>query len=78
MVPSAVLVAGGRRLRGLAIEAPDPMVLHPVTGQQLVVLLKPLVRHPNVEVGEYSYYDDPMIRWRPSATRCCMHMGPSG
>jgi virginiamycin A acetyltransferase len=43
----------------MPIEAPDPMVLHPVAGQQRVVFLKPLVRHPNVEVGEYSYYDDP-------------------
>ena len=37
----------------------DPTVLHPVAGQQRVVFLKPLVRHPNVEVGEYTYYDDP-------------------
>ena len=43
----------------MAIDAPDPMVLHPVAGQERVVFLKPLVRHPNVEVGEYTYYDDP-------------------
>src|SRR6184192_2926119 len=43
----------------MAIDAHDPMVLHPVAGQQRVVFLKPLVRHPNVEVGEYTYYDDP-------------------
>src|SRR4051812_28591246 len=43
----------------MAIDAPDPMALHPVAGQQRVVFLKPLVRHPNVEVGEYTYYDDP-------------------
>jgi virginiamycin A acetyltransferase len=40
-------------------DAPDPTVLHPVHGQKRVVFLKPLVRHPNVEVGEYTYYDDP-------------------
>ena len=40
-------------------EAPDPTILHPVAGQKRVVFLKPLVRHPNVEVGEYTYYDDP-------------------
>ncbi|MGZ4179479.1 MAG: CatB-related O-acetyltransferase [Solirubrobacteraceae bacterium] len=39
--------------------APDPMELHPVAGQQRVVFLKPLVSNPNIEVGEYSYYDDP-------------------
>jgi virginiamycin A acetyltransferase len=38
--------------------APDPMTLHPVTGAERVVFLKPLVTHPNVEVGEYTYYDD--------------------
>src|SRR3954468_11601940 len=43
----------------MATGAPDPMVLHPVAGQKRVVFLKPLVRHPNVEVGEYTYYDDP-------------------
>jgi len=43
----------------MAIDAHDPMVLHPVAGQERVVFLKPLVRHPNVEVGEYTYYDDP-------------------
>jgi hypothetical protein len=40
----------------MTAEAPDPMALHPVAGQKRVVFLKPLVRHPNVEVGEYSYY----------------------
>jgi virginiamycin A acetyltransferase len=39
--------------------APDPMTLHPITGQQRVVFLKPLVTSPNIEVGEYTYYDDP-------------------
>jgi virginiamycin A acetyltransferase len=40
-------------------EAPDPMTVHPVTGQERVVFLKPLVRSPNVEVGDYTYYDHP-------------------
>ena len=39
--------------------APDPAVLHPVTGQERVVFLKALVTDPRIEVGEYSYYDDP-------------------
>ena len=38
-------------------EPPDPTILHPVAGQKRVVFLKPLVRHPNVEIGEYTYYD---------------------
>jgi virginiamycin A acetyltransferase len=40
-------------------EAPDPTVLHPIAGQPRVVFLRPLVRSPRVEVGEYTYYDHP-------------------
>jgi hypothetical protein len=46
-------------------KAPDPMTLHPVVGAKRVVFLKPLVTHPNVEVGEYTYYDDPDDPGRP-------------
>jgi virginiamycin A acetyltransferase len=35
------------------------MVLHPVAGQDRVVFLRPLVTDPRIEVGEYTYYDDP-------------------
>lgn len=37
----------------------DPATLHPMPGQPRVVLLKPLVTSPLIEVGAYSYYDDP-------------------
>jgi virginiamycin A acetyltransferase len=40
-------------------DAPDPDVLHPIPGQDRVVFLKPLVQDPRIEVGEYTYYDDP-------------------
>lgn len=39
--------------------APDPNTLHPVAGQPRVVFLKPLVTDPRIEVGDYTYYDDP-------------------
>jgi virginiamycin A acetyltransferase len=39
--------------------APDPKVLHPVEDQDRVVYLRPLVTDPRIEVGEYTYYDDP-------------------
>jgi virginiamycin A acetyltransferase len=39
--------------------APDPSVVHPVTGQERVVFLKPLVQRPTIEVGDYTYYDHP-------------------
>ncbi|GAA2143715.1 hypothetical protein [Actinomadura napierensis] len=37
----------------------DPTPVHPMPDQPRVVLLKPLVTSPPVEVGEFSYYDDP-------------------
>jgi virginiamycin A acetyltransferase len=40
-------------------DAPDPCRLHPVAGHERVVFLRPLVRDPRIEVGEYTYYDDP-------------------
>lgn len=45
----------------MAISAgiPDPNVLHPLPGQERVVLLRPLIDNPKIEVGEFSYYDDP-------------------
>ena len=39
--------------------APDPTRLHPVRGHERVVFLKALVTDPRIEVGEYTYYDDP-------------------
>lgn len=38
---------------------PDPAQLHPLDGQQRVVFLKPLIDSPKIEVGDYTYYDDP-------------------
>jgi virginiamycin A acetyltransferase len=40
-------------------DAPDPARLHPVAGQERVVFLAPLVTDPRIEVGDYTYYDDP-------------------
>lgn len=33
----------------------DPVILHPMPGRPRVVLLKPPVQSPLIEVGEYSY-----------------------
>ncbi|MDU0290270.1 CatB-related O-acetyltransferase [Saccharothrix longispora] len=38
---------------------PDPNRLHPLPHADRVVHLKPLVTSPTIEVGEYTYYDDP-------------------
>jgi virginiamycin A acetyltransferase len=39
--------------------APSPDQLYPLPDHPRVVLLKPLVNSPNIEVGDYTYYDDP-------------------
>lgn len=38
---------------------PDPSCLHPVPGFEQIVFLKNVVTRPNLEVGDYTYYDDP-------------------
>lgn len=38
---------------------PDPLTPHPVPAHPRVGFLKPLVRAPNIEIGDFSYYDDP-------------------
>jgi virginiamycin A acetyltransferase len=38
---------------------PDPDTLHPMPDFPRVVFLRPLVKDPRIEVGEYTYYDDP-------------------
>ncbi|MFF7299878.1 CatB-related O-acetyltransferase [Streptomyces sp. NPDC008265] len=57
-------------------EVPDPSVLHPVPGQPRVVLLKPLVTSPLIEVGEYSYYDDPDDATAFESRNVLYHYGP--
>lgn len=55
---------------------PDPSVLHPMPGQSRVVLLKPLVTSPLIEVGEYSYYDDPDDPTAFETRNVLYHYGP--
>ncbi len=55
---------------------PDPMVLHPIPEQPRVVLLRPLVQSPLIEVGEYSYYDDPDDPTAFEARNVLYHYGP--
>jgi virginiamycin A acetyltransferase len=38
---------------------PDPATVHPVAAAERVVFLRPLITAPTIEVGEYTYYDDP-------------------
>jgi virginiamycin A acetyltransferase len=41
------------------MSGPQPSDPHPLKGQSRVGFLKPLVKAENVEIGEYTYYDDP-------------------
>jgi len=56
--------------------APDPMTLHPVAGQPRVVLLEPLIDNPLIEVGEFSYYDDPEFAEEFETRNVLHHYGP--
>jgi virginiamycin A acetyltransferase len=40
-------------------DIPDPTVLRPRPDLERVVFLKPLVTSPRIQVGEYTYFDDP-------------------
>lgn len=42
------------------VSHPDPSVRHPVSGHPRVVFLKAVVDRPNIVVGDFSYYDDPV------------------
>jgi virginiamycin A acetyltransferase len=56
--------------------AADPSVLHPMPEQPRVVLLKPLVTSPLIEVGEFSYYDDPEDATAFETRNVLYHYGP--
>lgn len=38
---------------------PNPNVKHPIATYPRVGFLKPLVTSPNIEIGDFTYYDDP-------------------
>lgn len=41
------------------MNGPDPRNPHPMEGQPRVGFLNALVDRPNIEIGDYTYYDDP-------------------
>jgi len=43
-----------------SLNGPNPNEIHPMDGFPQVGFLKPLVDRPNVEIGDYTYYDDPI------------------
>ncbi len=61
---------------GTPLVPADPNVLHPMPGQERVVLLKPLVTSPLIEVGDFSYYDDPDDPTAFETRNVLYHYGP--
>ncbi|MFI6848896.1 CatB-related O-acetyltransferase [Kitasatospora sp. NPDC050467] len=43
----------------MTVAIPDHTMLHPLAGHDRVVMLRPLVTDPRIQVGEYTYFDDP-------------------
>ncbi|RFC62113.1 antibiotic acetyltransferase [Fulvimarina endophytica] len=41
------------------MHGPDPASRHPLPDHPRVGFLKPIVDHPQIEIGDYTYYDDP-------------------
>lgn len=55
---------------------PDPTLLHPMPEHSRVVLLKPLLKSPLIEVGDFSYYDDPDDPTAFESRNVLYHYGP--
>jgi virginiamycin A acetyltransferase len=69
-------IIGKTKERAMRPIVPDPMVIHPIPNQPRVVFLKPLVTSPLIEVGEYSYYDDPQHPEAFESRNVLYHYGP--
>ncbi|WP_187969487.1 CatB-related O-acetyltransferase [Aquibium microcysteis] len=54
------------------MHGPDPLDPHPMHGFPRVGFLKPLVDRPNIEIGDYTYYDDPAGP-EHFAEKCVLH-----
>ncbi len=51
---------------------PDPLDRHPMPGHPRVGFLKAFIDQPNIEVGDYTYYDDPQGP-ESFVARCVQH-----
>lgn len=41
------------------MQGPSPNVRHPIEAAERLGFLKNFITRPNIEVGDYTYYDDP-------------------
>ena len=42
------------------MKGPEPTEIHPMKGFNQVCYLKNVIKNPNIIVGDYTYYDDPV------------------
>ncbi|WP_345953203.1 CatB-related O-acetyltransferase [Mucilaginibacter sp. PAMB04168] len=42
----------------MLLKGPNPHKIHPLENYPHLVFLKNIITHPNIEVGDYTYYDD--------------------
>ena len=54
---------------------PNPAIKHPIPMHQRVVFLKPIVEAPNIEIGDFTYYDSPEGP-EHFAQKCVLHHYP--
>ena len=57
------------------MDGPNPDIKHPIPMHSRVGFLKPLVTAPNIEIGDFTYYDDPDGPDK-FAERCVLHHYP--
>ena len=57
------------------MQGPNPSIKHPIQMHTRVGFLKPLVDAPNIEIGEFTYYDDPLGPDK-FVERCVLHHYP--
>lgn len=55
---------------------PDPSITHPLPEHPRVVFLRACIRSPQIIVGEYSYYDDPLDAAGFERNNVLYHYGP--
>lgn len=57
------------------MDGPNPGIKHPIPMHTRVGFLKPLVTEPNIEIGDFTYYDDPDGPDK-FAQKCVLHHYP--
>ncbi|KAA3450133.1 chloramphenicol acetyltransferase [Mesorhizobium sp. SARCC-RB16n] len=57
------------------MDGPNPGIKHPIPMHARVSFLKPLVTVPNIEIGDFTYYDDPDGPDK-FAEKCVLHHYP--